>query len=139
MNGDRRKILEMLATGKITADEAEGLLAALEKGPAGAGAGTGPEKPKPKYVRVLVEDENAKGPTRVNVRVPIQLLRAGVKLTSLIPPEARDRVNSHLRHEGVPFDLSQVNAENLEDLVNQLDELTVDINENQTKVRVFCE
>ena len=32
MNENRRKILEMLAAGQITADEAERLLAALEKG-----------------------------------------------------------------------------------------------------------
>ena len=32
MNENRRQILEMLAAGKITADEAERLLAALEPG-----------------------------------------------------------------------------------------------------------
>jgi len=34
MNENRRQILEMLSTGKITADEAERLIAALESGPA---------------------------------------------------------------------------------------------------------
>ena len=34
MNENRRQILEMLAAGKITADEAERLIAALESGPA---------------------------------------------------------------------------------------------------------
>ena len=33
MNENRRQILEMLAAGKITADEAERLLAALEPDP----------------------------------------------------------------------------------------------------------
>jgi hypothetical protein len=33
MNENRRQILEMLAAGKITADEAERLLAALDPGP----------------------------------------------------------------------------------------------------------
>ena len=36
MNENRRQILEMLATGKITADEADRLLAALEPAPAAA-------------------------------------------------------------------------------------------------------
>src|ERR1700727_1004442 len=104
-NDDRRKILEMLAAGKITADEAERLLSAMEKAAADSGEeSTGRPRPKPKYVRVLVEDERDKGPVKVNVRVPIQLLRAAVKLASLIPPEARDRVNGHLRPEGIPFD-----------------------------------
>jgi len=139
-NDDRRKILEMLATGKITADEAERLLAAMEKAPADSSEETtaNPRR-KPKYVRVLVEDEGHRGPVKVNVRVPIQLLRAGVKLASLIPPEARDRVNCHLRHEGIPFDLNQVTADNLEQLVDQLDDLTLDIDEHKTKVHIFCE
>ena len=34
MNENRRQILEMLATGKITAEEAERLLAALDPTPA---------------------------------------------------------------------------------------------------------
>jgi len=142
MNENRRKILEMLATGKITADEADRLLAAMEKGPADSGAASGAApgpKPKPQFLRVQVEDEGRKGPVKVNVRVPMQLLRAGVKLASLIPPEARDRVNCHLRHEGVPFDLNQVTADNLEELVEHLDTFTFDIDEHNTKVRVFCE
>jgi len=138
MNEDRRKILEMLAAGKITAGEADRLLAALEKPAAEPGAAVPPRR-KPQYVRVVVEDEGRKGPMKVNLRVPMQLLRAGVKLAGLIPPEARERVNCHLRHEGVPFDLSQVTADNLEEIVNQLDELTLDINERNTTVRLFCE
>jgi hypothetical protein len=142
MNENRRKILEMLATGKITADEADGLLAALEKERTDFASAGGPSQSparKPKYIRVLVEDEGHKGPVKVNVRVPMQLLRAGVKLASLIPPEARDRVSGALHREGLPFDLNQVTADNLDELVDHLDDLTLDINEHKTKVRVFCE
>ena len=142
MNENRRKILELLATGKITAEEADRLLTAMEKGPADSGAAGAAEscpKRKPQFLRVLVEDEGRKGPVKVNVRVPMQLLRAGVRLASLIPPEARDRVNSQLRREGVPFDLNQVTPENLEELVEHLDTFTLDIDEHNTKVRLFCE
>jgi hypothetical protein len=142
MNENRRKILEMLATGKITAEEADRLLAAMEKEPAESGAGNGgPAGParKPQFLRVLVEDEGWKGPVKVNVRVPMQLLRAGVRLASLIPPEARDRVNLQLRREGVPFDLNQVTPDNLEELVEHLDTFTLDFHEHNTKVRLFCE
>ncbi|HUB77139.1 MAG TPA: hypothetical protein VMB03_00015 [Bryobacteraceae bacterium] len=142
MNENRRKILEMLATGKITAEEAERLLAAVEKAPessaGGGGTGSGPAR-KPQFLRVLVEDEGRKGPTKVNVRVPMQLLRAGVRLASLIPPEARDRVNAQLHREGVPFDLNQITPDNLEELVEHLDAFTLDIDEHNTKVRLFCE
>ncbi len=46
MNENRRQILEMLAAGKITADEAERLIAALE-GPPAAGNGSGGEAAQP--------------------------------------------------------------------------------------------
>jgi hypothetical protein len=141
MSEDRRQILQMLADGKINAEQAERLLAALEDGARaastpGAPARSGP----PKYLRVLVDaTDPVQGPTKVNVRVPMNLLRAGVRLSALIPPVARDEVNKAMREQGVPFDIGQMKPENLEDLIQQLDELTVDVDNEKTKVRVFCE
>lgn len=144
MNENRRQILEMLAAGKITADEAERLIAALERGRTEAnGASAAQEnspRPRPKYLRVLVEDASREGrPTQVNVRVPMQLLRAGVRLASLIPADAQQHVDSALHRHGVKIDLSQIKPENLEELVDQLSDLTVDVNDRNAKVRVFCE
>ena len=78
----------MLAEGKISADEAERLIAAMEASPAlsaHAVAGSLAGKPRPKYLRVVVDSEDDgghEGPTKVNVRVPMQLLRAGVCLAA---------------------------------------------------------
>jgi hypothetical protein len=145
MNENRKRILEMLAAGQINADEAERLLAALEKEPSPATPGGDAESlPKawPKYLRVMVESEeghHGQGPSKVNVRVPFQLLRAGVKLTSIIPPYARVKVNDALHQQGIDLDLSELKPENLEELIYQLKELTVDIDDSKSKVRVFCE
>jgi hypothetical protein len=143
MNENRKRILEMLAGGQITSDEAERLIAALEKEPASSGGGTD-SRPKdwPKYLRVVVEAEeghHGNGPAKVNVRVPFQLLRAGVKLASIIPPQARVQVNDALHEHGIELDLSQIKPENLEELVYQLKDLTVDVDDEKNKVRVFCE
>ena len=136
MNDNRRQILDMLAQGKITAEEAERLIAALERG----GATAMSETDKIKYLRVLVDTiDPMAGPTKVNVRVPMQLLRAGVRLTGVIPAFAREEVNNALRKEGIPFDINNLTPQNLEELVEQLRELTVDVNNENTKVRVFCE
>jgi len=138
MNDNRRQILDMLAQGKITAEEAERLIAALERG--GVGATAMSETDKVKYLRVLVDTiDPMAGPTKVNVRVPMQLLRAGVRLTGVIPASAREEVNNALRKEGIPFDINNLTPQNLEELVEQLRELTVDVNNENTKVRVFCE
>jgi len=138
MNDNRRQILDMLAQGKLTAEEAERLIAALERGGLGATAMT--ESDKVKYLRVLVDTiDPMAGPTKVNVRVPMQLLRAGVRLTGVIPAFAREEVNNALRKEGIPFDINNLTPQNLEELIEQLRELTVDVNNENTKVRVFCE
>lgn len=153
MNDHRRQILEMLSAGKITADEAERLIAALEKQAPSATSDNGLQAPvsKAKYLRVLVDSENGgnphHGPIKVNIRVPIQLLRAGVRLAGLIPPQAREHVNHAMRERGIPFDLSQIKPDNLQELVDQLNDLTIDVDvdnkggygSEKVKVRVFCE
>jgi hypothetical protein len=133
MNDNRRQILDMLAQGKITADEAERLITAVEKTPAQAGEAV-------KYLRVLVDANDAHdGPTKVNVRVPMQLLRAGVRLTGIIPPRARDQVNDALRKEGIPFDINNLTPQNLEEMVEHLRDLSVNVDNGHANVRVFCE
>ncbi|MEV4539835.1 hypothetical protein AB0J82_39290 [Asanoa sp. NPDC049518] len=140
MNEQRKDILEMLAEGKITAVEAEQLIAALERSqpPATSTAETRP-KTKAKYLRVLVDNVENGEPGRVNVRVPLQLLRAGVKLAALIPPQALGQATIELNKSGVPFDLTQLKPEQLEALIEHLDEVTVEVDQPDAKVRVFCE
>jgi hypothetical protein len=146
MNEHRRQILQMLSEGKINADEAERLISAIEE-PASK---TGEQRStaRPKFLRVLVDAEEGAngaydGPTKVNVRVPMQLLRAGVRLAGLIPVQALNRANQAMQERGVPIDLTHIKPENLEDLVEQLNDLTVDVDQNEAgakvKVRVFCE
>jgi hypothetical protein len=146
MNENRRQILEMLSTGKITAEEAERLLAALEEAPvaatgAAAESARSSMKAKAKFLRVLVEAENKGAPTTVNVRVPMQLLYAGVRLAALIPPQAHAQFDAALSSHGVPLTLSQIKPGNLEELIGHLEDLTVDVDAKQdnAKVRVFCE
>jgi hypothetical protein len=85
---------------------------------------------------VAIEADDA---TRVNVRVPMALLRAGVRLSTLIPPAAREQVNAELARHGAPFDIGALKPENLEALIAHLSDLTVDVDSHDAKVRVFCE
>ena len=150
MNEHRRQILQMLSEGKISADEAERLISAMEA-PSSfstfSDTGSSPSaKPRPKYLRVVVDSEDDgghDGPTKVNIRVPMQLLRAGVRLAGLIPAPALRRANDAMQEQGVPIDLTQIKPENLEELVEHLNDLTVDVDQKEAnakvKVRVFCE
>jgi hypothetical protein len=113
MSEERRRILEMLSAGKITTEEADRLLVALGS-PQISGSVTSSDsavKAPPKYLRVLVEDRSkhdGDGHTQVNIRVPMQLLRAGVKLAGLIPAQSQVRVNEALHDQGINFDLSHL-------------------------------
>jgi hypothetical protein len=142
MSEDRRKILELLAEQMITAAEAERLLSALERSASAAPPRSEATAGRPKYLRVQVDaqdDQHGGAPVKVNIKVPMQLLRAGVRLSALIPAPAREQVSAAMRERGVPFDLGQLRPENLEEVLEQLNDLTVDVDQDRAKVRVFCE
>jgi hypothetical protein len=146
MSENRRQVLEMLSTGRVNAEEADRLLAALETdNPQSSANGSEKNSGPLKYLRVVVDaaDPGADGPVKVNVRIPLQLLRAGVRLAGLIPAQALHKANDALREQGVPIDLSQVKPENLEELIEQLHDLSIDVDarekDGKVNVRVFCE
>jgi len=143
MNEERRRILAMLAEHKISADEAEALLDAITPGAvAVSSGGLGPlaQVAEPKYLRVLVEGHEEGQASKVNVRVPFNLIRAGMRLAALIPAAAHGPINKALHEQGIEFDVSKLKAEDLEGLVQHLTELSVDVEgAHGEKVRVFCE
>jgi len=136
----------MLAEGKITVDEAERLLALVEAPAAGGSGGTGAgetRKSPPRYLRVVVEPgpdgSEEQRRERVNVRIPMAMLRAGVKLAALIPTGAMDRVNEKLQQRGMGVDLSNLKAEGLEQMVEAMADLEVDVQDGKQQVRVYME
>jgi hypothetical protein len=140
MNDDRRRILTLLAEGKITADEADRLISALDRSDGERLAVATRPNGAPKYLRVEVDaNQTEVGPTKVNIRVPMMLLRAGVRLSALIPPEARGEVNAAMAKQGLRFDINQLKPENLEELIEQLADLSVNVDNERANVRIYCE
>lgn len=136
MSEERKKILEMLQQGKVTVDEAEKLLAALSS-PEETGTSAG--KPACKYLRIQVEPgPGSTDQERVNIRVPMRLIRAGLKWAAFIPKHAHSSINKALHEKGIDLDLSAITPQDIEELVSQLDDLTVEV-EGKEKVRVCCE
>lgn len=138
MNEQRKDILAMLAEGKVTTGEADQLIGALERVQPATSLDTLPSG-KAKYLRVMVDTLENGEPGHINARVPLQLLRAGVRLAALIPPQLLEQVNVQLANSGVPIDLTQLKPDQLEELVEHLAEVTVDVDHPEAKVRVFCE
>ncbi len=144
MSDNQRRILDMLVQKKISVDEAQRLLSLIE--PEGdtetrTPRGASEKKRDLKYFRVIVEPKAGAGAEkeRVNVRVPIKLIRAGMKLTSLIPAHASDQVNEALREKGIDFDVRNLKEEDFEELVEALHDLEVDVESGQEKVHVYVE
>jgi hypothetical protein len=139
MSEERKKILELLAGGKISVEEAEKLLAALAESEGEPFHGKLKEGARLKYLRVVVEPgPGSDKDERVNIRVPIKLIRAGIKLASLLPNDVQGKVDEALKDKGISLDFSQINEENLEDIVESLRDLTVDV-EGKERVRIYCE
>lgn len=137
MSDEKKRILEMLSKNKITVDEAERLLNAL--GETSGNERTSSGGSMPKYLCVQVEPMGPKSEgERVNVRVPMNLIRAGLKWVSLIPKEAQSKVENALNEKGIDLDFNKLKPEDLEELVMNLKDLQVEVDGND-KVRVFCE
>jgi hypothetical protein len=155
MSDDRSRILSMLAEGKITADEAERLLDALDArvrssasadtttagGGAFAGESSGPaagEAPKfpPKYLFVKVVST---GGDNVDIRVPLALVRSGLKLTSLIPDDVMGQINDSMSEHGISLDLANLKQEDIEELVKSLRDMEINVDaKNGDNVRIYC-
>ncbi|HET6350586.1 MAG TPA: hypothetical protein VFG89_00435 [Coriobacteriia bacterium] len=146
MSEDRARILNMLADGKISAEEAERLLDALDSrttmpvadpAPAIKGDPTPLLQALPKYLFVKVDSANG---DKVDVKVPLALVRSGLKLTSLIPPQAMDEINEQMADKGISIDFTNFKPEDIDELVAALREMEVNVDStNGDKVRVYCE
>ncbi len=146
MTENRRQVLNMLAEGKITTDEAERLLTLIDQPsgvePAMADSSAG-RKSAPKYLRVEVRPDDGSGSEsggeRVNIRVPMSLIRAGVKLATVLPSNASQMVNDALEQQGLGVDVRNLKPDDLEQLVDALGDLEIDIHDDNQTVRVYAE
>jgi hypothetical protein len=89
---ERMKILKMIQEGKITAQEGAELLEALDVQAVrpGSPAPGGPAVPislrEQRWFRVVVTDTTT-GKTRVNIRLPVSLVNAGLKMGAKFSPQ----------------------------------------------------
>jgi hypothetical protein len=147
---DSRRILDLLAQGKITVDEADQLLRA-------AGASSAPPtapvaesapsagkevKPSRKWLRMTVDKaaEDGRPRRKVNIRVPISLLRGGMKIGAAIPHIASDAVLRQLRDQGINLtELSKLDLSDFENALSDLDDTTIDVDSGRAQIRFSSE
>jgi hypothetical protein len=142
MSDNQKRILDLLTEKKISVDEAQRLLSLTEPEKdteAKTPYETAEPKRKPRYFRVQVQPEAGSGKESVNVRIPMALIHAGMKLTYLIPGHASDDVNEALREKGINFDVRNFKEEDFEELVAALTDLEVDVKGGREKVHIYVE
>jgi hypothetical protein len=132
MSEEARKILEMLAEGKISVQEAQQLLEAVEA------AGPSGQKADAKYFRILINKPAREGrkAENVNIRVPITVVRGGLRLSALFPGMRAKKL--HL-DDGSELDLSKIHYADLEAMIKDIGELTVDVDGGNAQMRIRCE
>ena len=139
MNEERKKVLEMLAAGRITAEQAEKLLDKLAGSPAGPQSPTNeapgtsaPPTGKAKYLRIVVESPGSSD--QVNMRVPLSLVGTGRRLMAVMPAKVSQKLSEYGIDSAI---FASTNCENLEQVIR---ELNVDVEHgNGKKVRIYCE
>lgn len=138
MSAETKKVLEMVAQGKLSTGDGERLLEKLA-GASGAPSATRETVPgekassprNPRYLRIMVD---APGRENVNVRVPLNFLRSGMRFASVLPP----RIHEKLAERGI--DLTALGNLQGQELVDALRELNMEVEDGYgKKVRLFCE
>lgn len=141
MSDEKMRILEMIQSGQITAAEGRDLLSALDDSETAKPAGLGAVPDGNRYLRVRVTTGDH---TKVNINVPLRLLKVAGKLADVavkcIPAQAR----REMQDKGV--DLSDINFDELVEAIDNglVDGKLVDIDtddpqEGPTKVEVYVE
>lgn len=133
MSEERRKILEMLAGGKISSEEAEKLLDAV-----GDMSSPAVRDGMPKYLYVRVEPKDgAEDVDQVKVTIPLALVKAGINFASLLPRNARKDVEEAMGSKGFDFDLKNMSGEDVDALITALQELEVDVETAENTVKIY--
>ncbi len=138
MSAERRKVLEMLAAGKLSAREAERLLDKLTASASGetptgekTEEGCAPGAKRQRFMRIVVERP---GQDQVNIRMPLSFTRTGSRLLAVLPA----RVSEKLAELGI--NMAALGAMNPEEWAEAVEHTNIEVERGDgKKVRIFCE
>ena len=151
---DTRRILDMLSQGKITVDEADRLIQALTTDrPAetatASTADTATDGKRVRWFRINIhkpaKDETHR-PKDVNIRVPIAVVKGGMRLGAIIATFAGKNAAQRMKERGLDLDLSTINGDlsrmngaEFDTFLKSLDDTNIEIDDGKSQVRITCE
>jgi hypothetical protein len=149
MSDERRRVLELLAHGKITVDEADQLVAAIgarHEETATAAAAPGVSAPRWVRIRVQKHGEEGRDGKNVNIRVPIAVVKGGMRLGAIIATFAGGKAAQRMKDRGIDLDLSKINGDfsklngaEFDAFMRSLDDVHIDVDDGRSQVRITCE
>jgi hypothetical protein len=151
MSTETRRILDLLAQGKVTVDDAARLIdatAAAAPASAPGDAVSGSERPNPRWIRinVLKTAKDGKQDKEVNIRVPIAVVKGGMRLGAIIATFAGEKAAQRMKDRGIDLDLSKINGDfsrmngaEFDAFMKSLDEMHIEVDDGKSQVRITCE
>lgn len=145
MSAETKKVLEMLAAGKISQEDAERLLDKLSSSGPGAQAGeqtsqsttagsatnTAGAGQRPRYVRIQIDRP---GKDDINMRIPLSNMRGGRHWMAFLPIRMADRLSEY------GLDFASLDRMNEEEFRKAMEHMNVDIQGRSGKrVRIYAE
>jgi class 3 adenylate cyclase len=76
---------------------------------------------------------------KVNIRIPLQVLGAGMKLGSVLPSHAREKINDAFREKGLNVDLFSLNRDDLDKMLRSMGDSSIEVEREDRTVRIFYE
>jgi hypothetical protein len=147
MNDDMRRILDLVAQGKVTVDEAGQLMGAIGAPSAQASTATDPpapdnvERTKPRWLRIVIHKTGKEGrrDKDVSIRVPIAIVKSGMRLGALIPGLTGEQVARKMREKGLDVDFTKLDGAAIDSVLRDLGDTNIDIDDGKAQVRITCE
>ena len=152
MGDETRRVLDLVAQGKITVDEAHQLLAAIGAPAPAADATAAPpldgDRPQPRWVRINVHKpaNDHRQAKDVNIRVPVSVMKGGMRLGAIIATFAGEKAARRMRERGIDLDLAKINGDfsklngpEFDQFLKTLDDVHIDIDDGKAQVRITAE
>jgi len=147
---DIRRVLDLLSQGKITVDEADRLIKAMSADHTAAADQTGSDnRPPARWFRINIhkpaKDQTHK-PKDVNIRVPIAVVKGGMRLGAIIATFAGEKAAQRMKERGVDLDLATINGDfsrmngaEFDSFLRSLDEMNIEVDDGKSQVRITTE
>ncbi len=147
---DIRRVLDLLSQGKITVDEADRLIKAVSADHTAAADQPGSDnRPPARWFRINIhkpaKDQTHK-PKDVNIRVPIAVVKGGMRLGAIIATFAGEKAAQRMKERGVDLDLATINGDfsrmngaEFDSFLRSLDEMNIEVDDGKSQVRITTE